>query len=125
LNPVPVHHRACSEASNLNYGQHAPHVVQRILRHSSPTITAEVYGHLDLDDIGAALGSLSFVPKADEQSAEVIPLAIGDNFGAPVVRNAGQGGKETAATASIVEGTREVICPWALQDSNLGPIACP
>lgn len=26
-------------------------VVQRILRHPSPTITIEIYGHLDLDDM--------------------------------------------------------------------------
>ncbi len=84
-------------------------VIQRILRHSSPTITAEVYGHLDLNDMGAALGRLNFVPKADEQSAEAIPRAVGDNFGAPVVRNAGQGGKESAVPASVLEATRGVI----------------
>lgn len=34
--------------------------VQRILRHSDPTITAEVYGHLDLDDMREGINRLQF-----------------------------------------------------------------
>ena len=61
-------------------------VVQRILGHSSPTITAGVYGHLDVDDIRAGLEQLSFQP-AEEPLAEVLPLAVGGPHGAPVVRS--------------------------------------
>jgi integrase len=34
-------------------------VVQRILGHSSPTVTAGVYGHLDVEDMRAGLEQLS------------------------------------------------------------------
>jgi len=34
--------------------------VQRILRHSDPAITTEVYGHLDLDDMRKGLNQLAF-----------------------------------------------------------------
>ena len=34
--------------------------VQRILRHTDPAITSEVYGHLDLDDMRKAVNKLSF-----------------------------------------------------------------
>jgi hypothetical protein len=61
-------------------------VVQRILGHSSPTITAGVYGHLDVDDMRAGLAQLSFQPS-EAPVAEVLPLAVGGPHGAPVVRS--------------------------------------
>jgi hypothetical protein len=61
-------------------------VVQRILRHSSPTVTAAVYGHLDIEDMGAALGKLSFTPKLESRRSGAPDCRHG-GFGAPVVRN--------------------------------------
>lgn len=40
-------------------------VVQKILRHSDPRVTAEVYGHLDLDDMRLGLMKLRFGEQAD------------------------------------------------------------
>ncbi len=37
--------------------------VQRILRHSDPATTSEIYGHLDLEDMRAGINRLSFQPK--------------------------------------------------------------
>lgn len=37
--------------------------VQRILRHTDPKITAEVYGHLDLDDMREGLNRLHLAPQ--------------------------------------------------------------
>jgi integrase len=34
--------------------------VQRILRHSNPAITTEVYGHLDMEDMRKGLDQLDF-----------------------------------------------------------------
>ena len=56
-------------------------IVQRILRHSSPTITAMVYGHLDLGDMTDALGLLSFTPRPTDAADE-----LSARRGAPVVR---------------------------------------
>jgi integrase len=38
--------------------------VQRILRHSDPAITTEVYGHLDLDDMRKGLNQLASPSRA-------------------------------------------------------------
>ncbi len=38
-------------------------IVQKILRHSDPAITSEVYGHLDLEDMRAGINRLSFQPE--------------------------------------------------------------
>ena len=52
--------------------------VQRILRHSDPAITTEVYGHLDVEDMRKGLNQLSFrsePPGRTAAEAEASPLA--------------------------------------------------
>ena len=48
--------------------------VQRILRHSDPAITSEIYGHLDVEDIRKGLNQLAFGPMAPGPS-EFVPQA--------------------------------------------------
>jgi len=52
-------------------------VVQRMLGHTDPNVTANTYGHLDLDDLRKSVERLSFsdAPVLSESQAEVIPLA--------------------------------------------------
>lgn len=52
-------------------------LVQRILRHASPEITARVYGHLEVDDLQQAIEALRWpelpageLPKPQQQAAE-------------------------------------------------------
>ncbi|MCZ2109607.1 MAG: tyrosine-type recombinase/integrase, partial [Dehalococcoidia bacterium] len=47
--------------------------VQRIFRHRDPALTTEIYGHLELTDLRAALNTLDF--RTDEQrvQAEEVP----------------------------------------------------
>ncbi len=82
-------------------------VVQRILGHSSPTITAGVYGHLDVDDMRAGLEQLSFQPT-EEPLAKVLPLAVGGPHGAPVVRNSAEVAQRADASREIPEALRGV-----------------
>ena len=49
-------------------------IVQRILRHTDPKVTSEVYGHLDLDDLREGLKALDFGPLAERAPAPVVPL---------------------------------------------------
>ncbi len=49
--------------------------VQKLLRHSDPAITSEIYGHLDLEDMRAGINRLSFQPTA-EANGEVIRLRV-------------------------------------------------
>ena len=67
---------------------------------TSPLVTADVYGHLDLDDMRAGVERLSFQPldvpvevqaTLDWMIAKKLPMAVGASetapHGAPVVRN--------------------------------------
>ena len=56
-------------------------VVQRVMRHSDPRITADTYGHLDVTDMRAALERLSFAP-ASPHGPPVVRLPPGTDLGA-------------------------------------------
>jgi hypothetical protein len=49
--------------------------VQRVLRHTDPAITSEVYGHLDMDDMRKGVNALAF-QISDKTKNEV--LAMGE-----------------------------------------------
>ncbi|HYO59404.1 hypothetical protein [Archangium sp.] len=96
---APVKHQVCCwPGTRLDRGGHTTATlllkagvplatVQRILRHSDPAITTEVYGHLDLDDMRKGLNQFAFqtarVPEAPELApalaagGEPPPLAAG------------------------------------------------
>ena len=95
-------------------------VVQRILRHSDPRITSEVYGHLDLADLQAGVDHLHFGVEAQpiERQVRVVNAAP---FAAPVQRQ-----PQTAQTSkTAIPETLDVQgFDWrAMQDSNLRPTA--
>ena len=50
--------------------------VQRILRHTDPKITAEVYGHLDLDDMREGLNRLHLAPTVTERDRLAASLLL-------------------------------------------------
>lgn len=98
--------------------------VQRILRHSDPAITSEVYGHLDLEDMRAAVNRLPFQPPEPltppvqfraAASAETEPL------GPPVVRNVGERKNESPGPLDFSKQTGAFIVSGR-QDSNLRPL---
>jgi integrase len=61
-------------------------VVQRLVGHSDPSITTEIYGHLEAEDARVHLERLSFSPIAqDAAAAEVTPRGV------PVVHTAAGG----------------------------------
>ncbi len=51
--------------------------VQRILRHTDPKITAEVYGHLDLEDMREGLNRLHLSPDVKETLPFAASLLLG------------------------------------------------
>lgn len=81
-------------------------MVQRLLGHSDPAITTEVYGHLEAEDARPHLERLTFPSPAPV--VNVLPLAANGPHGAPVVRNFLERSPGTMASAAKVEG------PWAL-----------
>jgi integrase len=61
--PVRFHHLRHTTATLLLKAEVPLATVQRILRHTDPAITSEIYGHLDLDDMRKAVNKLSFQPR--------------------------------------------------------------
>jgi len=80
------------------------HRVQRLLRHRDVRTTTTIYGHLDVEDLRAALEKLPELGPNWVQAAqsEAEPL--------------------TNASANAAESRDDSW--WALQDSNLRPLPC-
>jgi integrase len=62
-------------------------VVQRMLGHTDPNVTANTYGHLDLDDLRKSVERLSFTDEVRAPVAEVLPLAANGAKEAEVARH--------------------------------------
>lgn len=58
--PIRFHDLRHTTATLLSKADVSLATVQRILRHTDPAITSEIYGHLDLDDMRKAVNKLSF-----------------------------------------------------------------
>ena len=101
--------------------------VQRVLRHTDPRLTTEIYGHLDVEDMRAGVDRLRItmpsststqVSTGVQDSSEVIPISRPN--GAPVVRNAeratGEGREPSGFPKELAAFN------WSgRQDSNLRP----
>ena len=85
-------------------------VVQRILRHSDPRLTTETYGHLELSDMRAALGLLSFGVKPQAKP-----------FGALVVQGS-ETQKEEGRDGSGIQSNIAAFRKSGRQDLNLRPL---
>ena len=60
--PVRFHDLRHTTATLLLKAEVPLATVQKVLRHTDPAITSEIYGHLDLDDMRKAVNKLSFKP---------------------------------------------------------------
>lgn len=60
--PVRLHDLRSTTATLLFKAAVPLATVQKVLRHTDPAITSEIYGHLDLDDVRKAVNKLSFQP---------------------------------------------------------------
>jgi integrase len=86
VRPIRFHDLRHSTASLLMMNGANPAAVQRILRHSDPKLTTEVYGHLAPEYLLAEVDRLSFGPAVTK-------------FATPLLRSA-PGPRETAGTRS-------------------------
>ena len=80
------------------------HRMQRLLRHRDVRTTTTIYGHLDVEDLRAAVAKL---PELGPNWVQMDPAPNADPENG------------TANTANAEE-----ISWWALQDSNLRPLPC-
>ncbi len=124
VRPIRFHATRHSTASLLMMAGANPAAVQRIMRHSDPKLTTEVYGHLAPEYLRAEVDRLTFgvrsatqaeLPECEGQGANLAP------FVPPLSpqRDREHEGGESEEPKSAVSQTKP---QWALQDSNLGPI---
>ena len=59
VRPIKFHHIRHTTATLLLKAGVPLATVQKILRHSDPRLTAEIYGHLDIDDMRKGLNTLA------------------------------------------------------------------
>src|SRR6266478_8961736 len=80
------------------------HRVQRLLRHRDVRTTTGIYGHLDVEDLRAAVATL---PELGPNWVQMDPTPQAETENGP------------AKTANAEQDSW-----WALQDSNLRPLPC-
>jgi len=103
-----------------------PAAVKRIMRHSDPKLTTEVYGHLAPEYLRAEVDRLSFGPQptepnaATEELAEVANGSIPSSSGAPVVQTAGRPGFNPSRPPGNQQRTQEVT---SARDTGFEPVA--
>jgi len=121
VRPIRFHEMRHTMASLLMMAGANPAAVQRIMRHSDPKLTTEVYGHLAPGYLRAEVDRLSFGIAPSEPAKPQARVANLVPFVPPLSPN-GAGtvvplkGKAHNSAAPLAENQ------WALQDSNLGPI---
>src|SRR5712664_78846 len=76
VRPIRFHATRHSTASLLMMAGANPAAVQRIMRHSDPKLTTEVYGHLAPEYLRAEVDRLSFGTKPPEPAAEPAAIAV-------------------------------------------------
>jgi len=93
VRPIRFHHLRHSTASLLMMAGANPAAVQRIMRHSDPRITTEVYGHLAPDYLRAEVDRLVFSPPSPNarQLGAGAPAAAEAPFAAPLLQDPAEG----------------------------------
>jgi len=124
VRPIRFHDLRHTTASLLLMAGANPAAVQRILRHSDPRITTEVYGHLVPDYLRSEIDRLSFGVTAPVlPSKDSLPIAASaTEFGPPVVQGRGLEPK-TLFSDPNAPNESEDLSLWARRDSNPRPPA--
>jgi hypothetical protein len=93
--------------------------VQRLLRHSDPAITTEVYGHLDVEDMRRGINQLAF---QEDPPVDAPELAAGDAT-PPLAAGLlleGDGGKEKGPR--VLTKVRETPGPFMVGETGFEPV---
>ncbi len=123
VRPIRFHATRHSTASLLMMAGANPAAVQRIMRHSDPKLTTEVYGHLAPEYLRAEVDRLTFGPptaqaELQKAAARVENLAPFVPSLSPERARKREGPDSEERKSSALQAKTK----WALQDSNLGPI---
>jgi integrase len=120
VRPIRFHHLRHSTASLLMMAGANPAAVQRIMRHSDPRITTEVYGHLAPGYLRAEVDRLVFGPPSPKsrQLGAGAPAAAEAPFAAPLLQDPAEGATLTDNESSKVAELEEKKGSGR-EDSNL------
>ncbi len=123
VRPIRFHATRHSTASLLMMAGANPAAVQRIMRHSDPKLTTEVYGHLAPEYLRAEVDRLTFGPPAPQTEPPKAAAQV-ENLGPFVPSLSPQRGQKREAGEMMGRNpaASQAKTQWALQDSNLGPI---
>lgn len=125
VRPIRFHDLRHTTASLMMMAGANPAAVQRILRHSDPRITTEIYGHLSPGYLRAEVDRLAFNPKPAPVEKEQEPVLAVANLGSLATRplpgdeNESSTGKLIGENYIAFRGFRES----GREDSNLRPSA--
>jgi integrase len=78
-------------------------LAQRLMRHSTPTLTANHYAHLDLGDMHGAMESMPALPRTETPKAEAKTAEAGSSLAPTLAPNSGKGCHLTALRGIRVE----------------------
>lgn len=121
--PIRFHDLRHSTATLLLRAKVDPYRVQRILRHSSVTVTTGIYGHLVVEDLREAINTLPAGPTSP--TFEPFPMAIGGSGGSAFVEvpkwvpKLGEASGESSTALPVIGGNE-----WVQEVSNLRPLPC-
>src|SRR5712664_4549300 len=121
VRPIRFHATRHSTASLLMMAGANPAAVQRIMRHSDPKLTTEIYGHLAPEYLRAEVDRLAFGPPAPQaQPQKAVQV---ENLGpfVPSLSPRRVQKREAVETMERKPAASRAKTQWALQDSNLGP----
>ena len=125
VRPIRFHSTRHSTASLLMMSGANPAAVQRILRHSDPRITTEIYGHLSPEYLRAEVDRLRFGPAQEPESttsaeSAAVPMAVNFSpFGPPVVQDTRNGSEHPSPTPD--ETLETVDCFGSAPGGNRTP----
>src|SRR5712664_2381114 len=124
VRPIRFHATRHSTASLLMMAGANPAAVQRIMRHSDPKLTTEVYGHLAPEYLRAEVDRLTFgtTPAIQTELAECEGQV--ENL-APFVPSLSPRRVQKRDATEMMDrnpAVSQAKSQWALQDSNLGLI---
>ena len=122
VRPIRFHDLRHTTESLLLIAGANPASVQRILRHSDPRLTTEVYGHLVPDYLRSEIARLSFGVTPNPSQISPTFAALPTELGTSVVQPARNRPRNANSGANAASDSEDFDL-WARRDSNPRPPA--
>jgi integrase len=111
VRPIRFHHLRHTTASLLMMAGANPAAVQRIMRHSDPRLTTEVYGHLAPGYLRSEIDRLQLAPPAPESPRLEVPIETTPVLATDLLQNSpfeGSAGSVATAELTVIAAEKTV-----------------